>query len=61
VDIIFPTWLLLECCAEFGREHPDTRIEVTESVLGGTEEALTEGRVDFVVGASCPAASSAIR
>ncbi len=47
VDIIFPTWLLLECCAEFGREHPDTRIEITESVLGGTEEALTEGRVDF--------------
>ena len=54
VDIIFPTWLLLECCAEFGREHPDTRIEVTESVLGGTEEALTEGRVDFVVGGIVP-------
>jgi len=29
VDIIFPTWLLLECCAEFGREHPDTRLEIT--------------------------------
>ena len=54
VDIIFPTWLLLECCAEFGRAHPDTRIEITESVLGGTEEALTEGRVDFVVGGVVP-------
>jgi DNA-binding transcriptional LysR family regulator len=54
VDIIFPTWLLLECCAEFGREHPDTRLEITESVLGGTEEALTEGRVDFVIGSAVP-------
>jgi DNA-binding transcriptional LysR family regulator len=54
VDTIFPTWLLLECCAEFGREHPDTRLEITESVLGGTEEALTEGRVDFVVGGLVP-------
>jgi DNA-binding transcriptional LysR family regulator len=54
VDIIFPTWLLLECCAEFGRTHPDTRLEITESVLGGTEEALIEGRVDFVVGGLVP-------
>jgi DNA-binding transcriptional LysR family regulator len=54
VDTIFPTWLLLECCTEFGREHPDTRLEITESVLGGTEEALTEGRVDFVVGGLVP-------
>jgi DNA-binding transcriptional LysR family regulator len=54
VDTIFPTWLLLECCAEFGREHPDTRLEITESVLGGTEEALTEGRADFVVGGLIP-------
>jgi DNA-binding transcriptional LysR family regulator len=54
VDTIFPTWLLLECCAEFGREHPDTRLEITESVLGGTEEALIEGRVDFVVGGLVP-------
>jgi DNA-binding transcriptional LysR family regulator len=54
VDIIFPTWLLLECCAAFGHEHPDTRIEVTESVLGGTEEALTEGRVDLSIGGIVP-------
>ncbi len=54
VDIVFPTWLLLECCEAFGLEHPDTRIELTESVLGGTEEALTEGRVDFVIGGVVP-------
>jgi len=27
--------------AEFSQERPDTRIELIESVLGGTEEALT--------------------
>lgn len=54
VDIVFPTWLLLECCAEFGVEHPDTRIEIMESVLGGTEEALIGGHVDFVVGGVVP-------
>jgi DNA-binding transcriptional LysR family regulator len=54
VDIIFPTWLLLECFAEFGRERPDTRIELIESVLCGTEEALTDGRVDLAIGGNVP-------
>jgi len=54
VDIIFPTWLLLDCLAAFGRERPDTRIELIESVLGGTEEALTEGRVDLAIGGNVP-------
>lgn len=54
VDIIFPTWLLLECFAAFEQEHPDIRIELTESVLGGTEEALTEGRVDLSIGGIVP-------
>ena len=54
VDIIFPTWLLLECFAAFSAERPDTRIELVESVLGGTEEALTEGRVDLAIGGNVP-------
>jgi len=54
VDIVFPTWLLLDCFAEFAVEHPDTRIELIESVLAGTEEALTEGRVDFAIGGFVP-------
>jgi DNA-binding transcriptional LysR family regulator len=54
VDIIFPTWLLLECFAAFGRERPETRIELIESVLGGTEEALTERRVDLAIGGVVP-------
>lgn len=53
-DIIFPTWLLLECVAAFGEEHPDTRIELIESVLGGTEDALTEGRADLAIGGVIP-------
>jgi DNA-binding transcriptional LysR family regulator len=54
VDTIFPTWLLLECLAEFGAGHPQTRIEVNETVLGGTEEALTDGSADFVIGSLVP-------
>jgi DNA-binding transcriptional LysR family regulator len=54
VDIIFPTWLLLECLEAFGQEHPDTRIELIESVLGGTEDALTEGRADVAIGGVVP-------
>lgn len=54
VDTIFPTWLLLECLAEFGAAHPDTRIELLETVLGGTEEALADGSADFVVGSHVP-------
>ena len=54
VEVIFPTWLLLRALAEFGREHPEIRIELIEAVLGGVEEAITEGRVDFVIGTLVP-------
>src|SRR5258706_7728237 len=53
-EIIFPTWLLLQCCARFAEEHPETRIELYESVLGGTDEALLEGRVDLAIGPTLP-------
>jgi DNA-binding transcriptional LysR family regulator len=54
VDTIFPTWLLLRALAKFGEEHLDTRIELVESVLGGTEDALLEGNVDFIIGSHVP-------
>jgi len=54
VEIIFPTWLLLDCLARFGKEQPETRIELIESVLSGTDEALLEGRVDLVIGSWIP-------
>jgi len=54
VEIIFPTWLVLDCLAQFGAEHPEIRIELIESVLGGTDEALLEGLVDLAIGTSVP-------
>lgn len=54
VDTVFPTWLLLECLEVFAQERPETRIELYETVLGGTEEALTEGRVELGIGAIVP-------
>jgi DNA-binding transcriptional LysR family regulator len=49
VEIIFPTWLLLKSLDRFGREAPNTRIEVIETVLGGAPEALLERSVDLAL------------
>lgn len=54
VEILFPTWLLLQAFGEFARERPDTRIELFESVLGGTEEALVQRQVHFAIGPTVP-------
>ncbi len=53
-EILFPTWLLLSCLDRFGGESPHTRIEVIESVLGGTGEALLEGRADIAIAPRVP-------
>ena len=53
-DIIFPYWLLLQCFDRFGRESPHTRIELIESVLAGTAEALKDGRADLAISSSIP-------
>src|SRR3984957_789796 len=50
VEIIFPTWLLLKCFEHFAAEHPETRIELYETVLSGTEEALVQQRVAIAIG-----------
>ena len=54
VEVIFPTWLLLRCLDRFGEESPHTRIEVVESVLGGTGEALLQGQIDLAVSPQVP-------
>ncbi len=54
VEVIFPTWLLLECLRQFATERPETRIELFETVLGGTDEALLEGRVDLAICSQVP-------
>jgi DNA-binding transcriptional LysR family regulator len=54
VEIIFPTWLLLQCFARFAEERPQTRIELYESVLSGTEEALLQRKVDLAICSQIP-------
>ena len=55
VEVIFPTWLLLKCLERFAQERPETRVELYETVLGGTDEALTHGNVDLAICALLPA------
>ena len=54
VEIIFPTWLLLQCFARFAEERPQMRIELYESVLSGTEEALLQRKVDLAICSQIP-------
>ncbi len=54
VEILFPSWLLLRCLDRFGSESPHTRIEVVESVMGGTAEALLSGRTDLAISPEVP-------
>lgn len=53
-EIIFPTWLLLDCFDRLAAESPHTRIELIESVLGGTTEALLQGQVDLAIASMVP-------
>ena len=53
-EIIFPTWMLLECLGKLSTEQPQIRIQLHESVLGGTAELLTQGRVDLAIASSVP-------
>jgi DNA-binding transcriptional LysR family regulator len=54
VEVAFPTWLLLQCLERFGAESPHTRIEVIESVLGGTTEALLQGQAQLAITGMLP-------
>jgi DNA-binding transcriptional LysR family regulator len=49
VEMLFPTSLLLAALARFGEESPHTHVEVYESVIGGTQEMLADGRVDLAL------------
>lgn len=53
-EIIFPSWLLLECLEQLGIESPHTRVEVMETVLGHRTDALTAGIADLAIYASVP-------
>ncbi|MFY0665085.1 MAG: LysR family transcriptional regulator [Natronospirillum sp.] len=49
VEILFPTWLLLECLNAFGEVSPQTRINVHETVLDGGTELLQQGKLDLAI------------
>ena len=54
VEILFPTWVLLRALEHFAKERPEIRVQLYETVLGGTDEALQERRVDFAVSPFIP-------
>jgi DNA-binding transcriptional LysR family regulator len=54
IEIVFPTWLLLRCLARLAEEQPQISIELYETVLSGTAEALTERRVDLAITSQIP-------
>ena len=53
-DIVFPYDVLLAAFDRFGAESPHTRIELVESVLMGSSEALTERRADLAISGQVP-------
>jgi len=54
VEVLFPVWLILQCLEEFGAESPQTQIELIESVMGGTREALLQGHAELAILNSIP-------
>ncbi len=53
-EVLFPSQLLLKCLERFGQESPHTRVELIESVLSGTSEALLKGDVDLAISPQLP-------
>lgn len=53
-EILFPARILLEALDAFGRESPHSRIELIESVMRGTAEALLDGRADLAITPQIP-------
>ena len=54
VEIVCPPELLLCSLAEFSARAPQTRVELIESVLSGTSEALLQRRADLAVTGRVP-------
>ncbi len=51
VGDLIPYGKLLDVCEAFYRYAPDTRLRLSSEVLGGTWDALVQGRADLVIGA----------
>lgn len=53
-DLIIPPIRVLQCLEIFARDFPETRVEIFESVLSGTEDALLLRHVDLAIGGRVP-------
>lgn len=53
-DLIIPPIRVLQCLEIFAKDFPDTRVEIFESVLSGTEDALIQRQVDLAIGGRVP-------
>lgn len=53
-DLLIPPKYILKCLDIFARDFPDTRVEIFESVLSGTEDALLQRQVDLAIGGRVP-------
>ncbi len=54
MDTLFPDWLMMEVIDQFTQQRPLTRIELRETVLSGTDEALLRKEADLVIGGRIP-------
>jgi DNA-binding transcriptional LysR family regulator len=55
IDVAFPRERLLKIIAELQRLCPNTEMQVSDAVLSGAEEAITENLADVVVTSRLPA------
>ena len=53
-DLIIPPIRVLQCLEIFAQDFPDTRVEIFESVLSGTEDALIQRHADLAIGGRVP-------
>lgn len=54
MDTLFPEWLLLDAVQDFMTQHPMTRVELRETVLSGSDEALLKKEADIVISGRIP-------
>ena len=53
-DLVVPAPLVLDCLGRLAMEFPDTRVELVESVLSGSEDALLQRAVDLAITSRAP-------
>jgi len=54
VETLFPPWLLLEALSQFSEDAPQTRVDVKETVLSGTHDAVISREVDLAITGMVP-------